>query len=69
MGVDFGNMTSAHFIFIPAVLLIGVVVGWILGSRAAADAYAAELRKREARRAAAAAPSAADGEPSRQDVR
>jgi hypothetical protein len=47
---DFGNMTSAHFIFIPAVLLIGMVVGWILGSRAAADAYAAELKKREARR-------------------
>jgi hypothetical protein len=68
MGVDFGNMTSAHFIFIPAVLLIGVVIGWILGSRAAADAYAAELRKREARRAASAA-SAADGEPTRQDVR
>jgi hypothetical protein len=47
---DFGNMTAAHFIFIPAVLLIGMVVGWILGSRAAADAYAAELKKREARR-------------------
>ena len=46
---DFGNMTAAHFIFIPAVLLIGMVVGWILGSRAAADAYAAELKKREAR--------------------
>jgi hypothetical protein len=42
-------MTAAHFIFIPAVLLIGIVIGWILGSRAAADAYAAELRKREAR--------------------
>ena len=69
MGVDFGNMTSAHFIFIPAVLLIGVVLGWILGSRAAADAYAAELRKREARRAAAPAASAADGEATRQDVR
>jgi hypothetical protein len=68
MGVDFGNMTSAQFIFIPAVLLVGVVIGWILGSRAAADAYAAELRKREARRAAPAA-SAADGEPTRQDVR
>jgi hypothetical protein len=46
---DFGNMTAAHFIFIPAVLLIGMVVGWILGSRAAADAYAAELKKRDAR--------------------
>lgn len=38
--------TAEHFIFIPAVLLIGIVIGWILGSRAAADAYAAELRKR-----------------------
>ena len=44
-----GEMTSAHFIFIPSVLLIGIVVGWILGSRAARDAYAAELRKREDR--------------------
>jgi hypothetical protein len=42
-----GGMTAAHFIFIPAVLLIGIVIGWILGSRAAQDAYAAELRRRE----------------------
>jgi hypothetical protein len=40
-------MTAGHFIFIPAVLLIGIVIGWILGSRAAADAYASELKKRE----------------------
>jgi len=39
--------TAAHFIYIPGVLLLGIVIGWILGSRAAADAYAAELRKRE----------------------
>ena len=44
-----GQMTSAHFIFIPSVLLIGIVIGWVLGSRAARDAYAAELRKREER--------------------
>jgi hypothetical protein len=43
--MNFGEMTSAHFIFIPGVLLIGVVIGWILGSRAAADAYASQLRK------------------------
>ena len=42
-------MTSGHFIFIPAVLIVGVVIGWILGSRAAKDAYAAELRRREQR--------------------
>jgi len=44
-------MTSAHFVFIPAVLLVGIVIGWILGSRAARDAYAAELRRREERAA------------------
>jgi hypothetical protein len=43
------NMPSSHFIFIPGVLLLGVVLGWILGSRAARDAYAAELRRREER--------------------
>jgi hypothetical protein len=40
-------MTSAHFIFIPTVLFVGVVLGWILGSRAARDAYAMEMKKRE----------------------
>lgn len=46
-----GDMTAGHFIFIPAVLLVGGVVGWILGSRAAADAYAAELKRRDERAA------------------
>jgi hypothetical protein len=41
---------STHFIFIPAVLLVGIIIGWILGQRAARDAFAAEQRKREARR-------------------
>jgi hypothetical protein len=40
-------MPSSHFIFIPGVLMVGVVIGWILGARAAKDAYAAELRRRE----------------------
>ena len=40
--------TAAHFIYIPGVLLLGVVVGWILGSRAAADAYASKLRRMQA---------------------
>jgi hypothetical protein len=40
-------MTAGHFLFIPAVALIGMIVGWVLGSRAARDAYAAELRRRE----------------------
>jgi hypothetical protein len=41
--------TAAHFIYIPAVLILGVVIGWILGSRAAADAYAAQLRRMQER--------------------
>ena len=41
--------TAAHFIYIPSVLLLGVVLGWILGSRAAADAYASEARKQQIR--------------------
>ena len=42
-------MTAGHFLFIPSVLMVGVVIGWILGSRAARDAYAVELRRREAK--------------------
>jgi hypothetical protein len=45
--MEIGIPTASHFIFIPAVLLIGVVVGWILGSRAAQDAFASEMKKRE----------------------
>jgi len=48
-------VTSGHFIFIPAVLLVGLVIGWIMGSRAASDAYAMELKRREERAARKAA--------------
>ena len=47
--MEIGIPSASHFIFIPTVLLIGMVIGWILGSRAAQDAYASELRKREER--------------------
>ena len=47
--MNWGDMGAGHFIFIPAVLLMGIVIGWILGSRAAADAYAADLKRREER--------------------
>ena len=49
--MEIGIPTASHFIFIPAVLLIGVVIGWILGSRAAQDAYASELAKVKAKSA------------------
>ena len=40
-------MTAGHFIFIPGVLVVGVVIGWILGSRAARDAFAVELKRQQ----------------------
>lgn len=43
------TMTAGHFIYVPAILMLGIVIGWILGSRAAADAYAADLKRREAK--------------------
>ena len=42
-------MTAGHFIFIPSVMLIGVMIGWVLGSRAARDAFAMETKRREER--------------------
>ena len=43
------GMTAGHFMFIPSVLFVGVVIGWILGSRVARDAFNADLRRREER--------------------
>jgi hypothetical protein len=45
--MEIGIPSASHFIFIPGVLLIGVVIGWVLGSRAAQDAMAVELKKSE----------------------
>lgn len=45
------EMSSAHLVFIPATLLVGIVIGWILGSRAARDAFAMEIKRREERAA------------------
>jgi hypothetical protein len=47
--MNWGEMGAGHFIFIPATLLIGIVIGWILGSRAATDAFNADQRRREER--------------------
>lgn len=45
--MDIGLPSAAHFIYIPFILLVGIVIGWVLGSRAAQDAFAAELKRRE----------------------
>jgi hypothetical protein len=46
--------SAAHFIYIPIMILVGIVIGWVLGSRAARDAYLNEMRKREERAARSA---------------
>jgi hypothetical protein len=38
-------VTAGHFISIPAVLLVGIIIGWILGSRAAMDAMRAQQKR------------------------
>jgi len=42
-------VTSAHFIFIPAVLAVGVVFGYVLGGRAAVDKVNMAVRKEKER--------------------
>lgn len=60
------EMGAGHFLYIPATVVLGIVIGWILGSRAARDAFAVELRRREedaARKAAKAARLATPAPP------
>ncbi len=45
-------MTSAHLIFIPTVLMVGLIIGFILGGRAARDALAMQTKTKERRAAA-----------------
>jgi hypothetical protein len=54
--------TAAHFIYIPAMLILGIVIGFVLGGRAARDAFAAHKEKEDAR-AARRAARASNGVP------
>ena len=45
-------MTSAHIFFIPGVLIIGMFVGFLFGTRAAADRANLELRREDERKKA-----------------
>lgn len=53
-------MTLGHFLYIPGVLLLGLLIGYVLGGRAAA-ATAADRELRDARSAARKARSNAEG--------
>ena len=51
-------MTSGHILFIPGVLMVGMFLGFILGTRAARNQFDLEQKRaadREATRAARAA--------------
>ncbi|MEI6668276.1 MAG: hypothetical protein WCP29_08985 [Acidobacteriota bacterium] len=51
-------MGAGHFLYVPSMIVIGIVIGWILGSRAARDAFAVEMKRREADAARKAAKAA-----------
>lgn len=59
--------TAAHVIYIPVMLMIGIVIGHVLATRAAREAQAAEearKARRAARRAAGKdAPTPGDEDP------
>jgi hypothetical protein len=42
---DFGQMTAAHVVYIPFMLMIGLIAGYTLGARA----VRAELEKKRRR--------------------
>lgn len=59
-------MTSGHFIFIPAVLAVGMLLGFLLGTRTAQDRINLELKRQaereEARRQRAERKAAREGD-------
>jgi len=61
LALAIGLPPSSHFIYIPMVFILGIVLGFMMGSKATRDAIALEARKaaereeRRARRQAAAA--------------
>jgi hypothetical protein len=40
-----GLPTSEHIIFIPAVLLLGIVIGWILGAKSTREKMAERAKR------------------------
>lgn len=58
-------MTAGHVLFIPGALMIGMFLGFILGTRAARNQFDLQHKRdleREATRAARAAKRAASGD-------
>ena len=51
-------MTLGHFIYIPGILLVGAVIGYVLGSRSAAVASEDKVERDRAKAARDAARDA-----------
>ena len=51
-------MTSGHIIFIPGVLLVGMFLGFIFGTRAAKNQFDLQQKRQEQREAARVARAA-----------
>lgn len=64
LALAIGLPPSSHFIYIPVIFILGIVLGFMLGAKATRDAIlleqkkAAEREERRARRQAAAATGA-----------
>ena len=43
------GMSSAHFVYIPGCIILGIVIGWVLGARATRAEAAVERKKAAAR--------------------
>jgi uncharacterized membrane protein len=65
LALGIGVPPSSHFIYIPVIFTLGIVLGFVLGAKATRDAIALEQRKaaereeRKARRQAASAAATA----------
>jgi len=51
-------VTSSHILFIPGVILVGMFLGFILGTRAAKNQFDLQRKREEEREAARAARAA-----------
>jgi uncharacterized membrane protein len=65
LALGIGVPPSSHFIYIPVIFILGIVIGFMLGAKATRDAIALEARKaaereeRKARRQAAGSSASA----------
>jgi hypothetical protein len=57
-----GTPPSSHFIYIPVIFVLGIVLGFIFGSKATRDALAFEEKKAQEREARKAKREAAKGD-------